>query len=263
MTEARYRGQKTVVVSPGLLRSHTKFADHWLPAHPGTDGALAMAHGPRDPQGVLRRPPGPVLPGLRAPVHRHADAGDAAGARRRPRAGPLPARLGPRRRRRAARGEQRRLEDRRHGRRDRRARPSPTARSASAGARRARAAGTSSSATSSPSCRCSARTTSSSSCACRASTRPDGKRRGAAARRAGQAASTAMLVATVFDLICAHYGVGRDPGLPGDWPNGATTTRSPTRPPGRRRSPASTRDAVHRASRASSPATPSRPTAAR
>ena len=44
MTEARYRGQKTVVVSPDYS-DHTKFADHWLPAHPGSDGALAMGMG--------------------------------------------------------------------------------------------------------------------------------------------------------------------------------------------------------------------------
>src|SRR5581483_8013660 len=44
MTEARYRGQKVVVVSPDYAE-HTKFADHWLPAKPGTDGALAMAMG--------------------------------------------------------------------------------------------------------------------------------------------------------------------------------------------------------------------------
>ena len=31
MTEARYRGQKVVVVSPDYAE-HTKFADHWLPA---------------------------------------------------------------------------------------------------------------------------------------------------------------------------------------------------------------------------------------
>jgi len=42
MTEARYRGQKTVVVSPDYS-DHTKFADHWLAAQPGTDGALAIA----------------------------------------------------------------------------------------------------------------------------------------------------------------------------------------------------------------------------
>ncbi|MBF6061361.1 nitrate reductase subunit alpha [Nocardia terpenica] len=44
MTEARYRGQKVVVVSPDYS-DHTKFADEWLPAAPGTDAALAMAMG--------------------------------------------------------------------------------------------------------------------------------------------------------------------------------------------------------------------------
>ncbi|MBO0703314.1 MAG: nitrate reductase subunit alpha, partial [Candidatus Dormibacteraeota bacterium] len=44
MVEARYRGQKVVVVSPDYS-DHTKFADHWLPAQPGTDAALAMAMG--------------------------------------------------------------------------------------------------------------------------------------------------------------------------------------------------------------------------
>ncbi|MEB8325310.1 nitrate reductase subunit alpha [Dietzia kunjamensis] len=42
MTEARYRGQKVVVVSPDYA-DNTKFADEWLHPHPGTDGALAMA----------------------------------------------------------------------------------------------------------------------------------------------------------------------------------------------------------------------------
>ena len=42
MTEARYRGQKVVVVSPDYS-DHTKFADDWLPCNPGTDGALAPA----------------------------------------------------------------------------------------------------------------------------------------------------------------------------------------------------------------------------
>jgi nitrate reductase alpha subunit len=44
MTEARYRGQKVVVVSPDYA-DNVKFADDWLPAHPGTDGALAFAMG--------------------------------------------------------------------------------------------------------------------------------------------------------------------------------------------------------------------------
>ncbi|MBB6120784.1 nitrate reductase alpha subunit [Nocardiopsis algeriensis] len=44
MTEARYRGQKVVVVSPDYSDA-TKFADEWMAPHPGTDGALAMAMG--------------------------------------------------------------------------------------------------------------------------------------------------------------------------------------------------------------------------
>ncbi|MBI1378309.1 MAG: nitrate reductase subunit alpha [Frankiales bacterium] len=44
MTEARYKGMKVVTVSPDYA-DNTKFADEWLPAAPGTDGALAMAMG--------------------------------------------------------------------------------------------------------------------------------------------------------------------------------------------------------------------------
>jgi nitrate reductase alpha subunit len=44
MTEARYRGQKVIVVSPDY-GDHTKFADEWLPARPGTDAALALSMG--------------------------------------------------------------------------------------------------------------------------------------------------------------------------------------------------------------------------
>jgi nitrate reductase alpha subunit len=44
MTEARYRGQKVVVVSPDYA-DNVKFADEWLPANPGTDAALATAMG--------------------------------------------------------------------------------------------------------------------------------------------------------------------------------------------------------------------------
>ncbi|XEO20023.1 nitrate reductase subunit alpha [Buchananella felis] len=45
MAEARYHGQKVVVVSPDYAEN-TKFADDWLRVHPGTDAALAegMAH---------------------------------------------------------------------------------------------------------------------------------------------------------------------------------------------------------------------------
>ncbi|HEY9438938.1 MAG TPA: nitrate reductase subunit alpha [Streptomyces sp.] len=44
MVEARYRGQKVVAVSPDYA-DNVKFADEWLAAQPGTDGALAMAMG--------------------------------------------------------------------------------------------------------------------------------------------------------------------------------------------------------------------------
>jgi nitrate reductase alpha subunit len=44
MVEARYRGQKVIAVSPDYA-DNVKFADEWLAPHPGTDGALAMAMG--------------------------------------------------------------------------------------------------------------------------------------------------------------------------------------------------------------------------
>ncbi len=44
MVEARYRGQKVVVVSPDYSDT-VKLGDEWLHAQPGTDGALAMAMG--------------------------------------------------------------------------------------------------------------------------------------------------------------------------------------------------------------------------
>lgn len=44
MAEARYHGQKVVVVSPDYA-DNTKFADDWLRIQPGTDGALAIAMG--------------------------------------------------------------------------------------------------------------------------------------------------------------------------------------------------------------------------
>jgi nitrate reductase alpha subunit len=44
LAEARYRGQQVVVVSPDY-NDAAKFADTWVAAQPGTDGALAMAMG--------------------------------------------------------------------------------------------------------------------------------------------------------------------------------------------------------------------------
>ncbi|WP_068252409.1 nitrate reductase subunit alpha [Janibacter corallicola] len=42
MTEARYRGQKVIAISPDYAEN-VKFADEWVSSAPGTDGALAMA----------------------------------------------------------------------------------------------------------------------------------------------------------------------------------------------------------------------------
>ncbi|MEZ5210126.1 nitrate reductase subunit alpha [Gordonia sp. PP30] len=44
MAEVRYRGTKVVTVSPDFA-DNTKFADEWLPAQAGTDAALAMSMG--------------------------------------------------------------------------------------------------------------------------------------------------------------------------------------------------------------------------
>ena len=77
MTEARYRGQKVVVVSPDYS-DHTKFADDWLPAAPGTDGALAMAMGHVILTEFFRDRQVPYFTGLRQDLHRRAVPGDAA-----------------------------------------------------------------------------------------------------------------------------------------------------------------------------------------
>jgi len=58
MAEARYRGTKVISVNPDY-NDATKFADEWLHPHPGTDGALAFAMG----HVILRE----FLTGLRTP----------------------------------------------------------------------------------------------------------------------------------------------------------------------------------------------------
>ena len=113
MVEARYAGQKVVVVSPDYAE-HVKFADDWLPVTARHGRGPRARHGPRRLQGVLRRPRGAVLHALREDLHRHALPGHAARARGRLHAGPLPDRLRPRR---AGRGGG--VEDRGHGRGDR------------------------------------------------------------------------------------------------------------------------------------------------
>ena len=44
LAESRYHGEKVVVIAPDYAE-HAKFAYHWLPVAPGSDGALAMAMG--------------------------------------------------------------------------------------------------------------------------------------------------------------------------------------------------------------------------
>ena len=129
MTEARYRGQKVVVVAPDYA-DNVKFADEWLAIAPGHRRRAGDGDGPRDPQGVLRRPADAVLHRLHQEVHRPA----LPGRPRRPAAdgGDLPGRQVPHRRRPArarGRGERPlqdgapRRPDRRAGGAQRRARP--------------------------------------------------------------------------------------------------------------------------------------------
>ena len=95
-TEVRYKGTTTVAITPDYSEV-AKLCDIWMHPKQGTDAAVAMAMGHvilkefyfprgRGAQRLFRR--------IRAPLHRHADAGDAAGAhpaqrRGGGRAGPL------------------------------------------------------------------------------------------------------------------------------------------------------------------------------
>ena len=54
-TEVRYKGTKSVVVSPDYAEA-TKFADLWLHPKQGTDAALAHGDGPRHPARIPPRP---------------------------------------------------------------------------------------------------------------------------------------------------------------------------------------------------------------
>ena len=55
MAEARYRGQKVIAVAPDYA-DNVKFADEWLAVGAGHRRGAGHGDGPRDPQGVLRRP---------------------------------------------------------------------------------------------------------------------------------------------------------------------------------------------------------------
>ena len=57
MTEARYRGQKVVAVSPDYAEN-VKFADEWVSRRTRHRRRARDGDGPRRPQGVLRRPAG-------------------------------------------------------------------------------------------------------------------------------------------------------------------------------------------------------------
>ena len=80
-------------------------------------------------------------------------------------------------------------------------------------------------------------------------------RRGVPAKRIGD-----RLVTTVFDLLCAQLGVGRD-GLPGDWPTGYDDPRAGH--PGVAAGAHERRQRPSSGSRVSSRATPRSPKAAR
>ena len=83
MVEARYRGQKVVVVSPDYAE-HTKFADHWLAGRRrASDGALAMAMGHVILKEFYVDREVPYFRDYARALHRPAAAGDAARARRR------------------------------------------------------------------------------------------------------------------------------------------------------------------------------------
>ena len=71
MTEARYRGQKVVAVSPDYAEN-VKFADEWVAVGPRHRRRPRDGDGARHPQGVLRRPAGRLLHRLQPEVHRPA-----------------------------------------------------------------------------------------------------------------------------------------------------------------------------------------------
>ena len=89
-TEVRYKGTKTVAVTPDYAEI-AKLCDLWLAPKQGTDAAMALAMG----HVMLREfhlDNQPVFHRLCAPLHRHADAGDAGRARRLLRCGSYAAR---------------------------------------------------------------------------------------------------------------------------------------------------------------------------
>ena len=76
MTEARYRGQKVVVMSPDYSDA-TKFADDWLAPASRHGRCAGDGDGPRRAQGVLRRPGDAPVRRLLQAVHGPAVPGHA------------------------------------------------------------------------------------------------------------------------------------------------------------------------------------------
>ncbi|MDZ7711837.1 MAG: molybdopterin-dependent oxidoreductase [Rhodovibrio sp.] len=80
-TEVRYKGAKSVVVSPDYSEA-SKFADLWLHAQAGHRRRARHGDRPRHPEGVPRRPAGRVLPATTSgsytdmPMLVRLDAGD-------------------------------------------------------------------------------------------------------------------------------------------------------------------------------------------
>jgi nitrate reductase alpha subunit len=74
-TEVRYKGTKTVAITPDYAEVDQAVPTIWLNPKQGTDAALANGHGPRHPARVSTSTGRcRILHRLCAPLHRHADA---------------------------------------------------------------------------------------------------------------------------------------------------------------------------------------------
>ncbi len=79
-TEVRYKGTKTVAITPDYAEI-AKLCDLWLAPKQGTDAAMALAMGHVMLREFHLDKPSQYFTDY-APLYRHADAGDARGARR-------------------------------------------------------------------------------------------------------------------------------------------------------------------------------------
>ena len=233
MAEARYRGQKVVVVSPDYA-DNVKFADEWLPRPARHRRRAGDGDGPRDPQGVLRRPDDAALRRLRQALHRPAVPGHAGASGD---GGYLPGKfltaadLG-------ETGTRARVQDGAVGRRHRRAGGAERLARASGSPSPASAAGTSTSAAIDPLLTLYGATATSRVEVAPAPLRQRRRRRRCCAAACRPATVGGQLVTTVFDLLLAQYGVGR-PGPAGHLADRLRRRRPSRTPrPGRSRSPA-------------------------